>query len=287
MNTNPAESYIITLMTLVPGVAHSIVPNALIDWKTMEISYKGGSDERFVPFATHSKKFSSLLELTNFVDQNKDRIVIHDAFLPPKIDDPDFAPVQRGVMLKYAKNPDMDYFISKEEVAQANYESLRDFHDACIKELYRQLGIDGEDGEYRFKWVSLEVHRLVDENKKLKEQLAKYTAEPEQEPPIPSNLDEALSQLESNLTDEDRAAIRANDSAVFHFGPGMALRNRWKLWEESPLSKWFNGIGIFHADDMSGIILTALKHRVMGTPYNMDADVKFYQDYWAKKAAKD
>lgn len=226
---------------------------------------------------------------------------------------------------------------SEAEIAQANYQSLRDFHDACIRELYSMLDIDGEDGEYRFKWVSLEVHRLLDENKKLKKEIVKLTEQkrPKFHPgehllnelhrcqngecscawlaneienyieeevevrckeqrekdtpepaklPIPSTLEEALVQLESNLSEEDRKIIAEKDPAAFHFSVGMSLRNRWELWTgTSPLSMWFFERGIKHADDMSGIILTALKHRVMGTPYDMDADVKFYQDYWAKK----
>ena len=36
-------------------------------------------------------------------------------------------------------------------------EELESNHLACIKELYRLLNIDGSDGEYRFKWVAIEV----------------------------------------------------------------------------------------------------------------------------------
>ena len=40
-------------------------------------------------------------------------------------------------------------------------EESQDHHRACIIEAYKQLGIyEGEDDEFRFKWVSLEIHRL-------------------------------------------------------------------------------------------------------------------------------
>ena len=40
---------------------------------------------------------------------------------------------------------------------RAENSELRDYHDACIKELYRLLDIDDSDEEYRFKWVALAV----------------------------------------------------------------------------------------------------------------------------------
>ncbi len=54
-------------------------------------------------------------------------------------------------------------------------EQLHQFHDACIKELYRMLEIDGSDGEYRFKWVALELNNLLLEVKKLREENEKLT----------------------------------------------------------------------------------------------------------------
>lgn len=60
-----------------------------------------------------------------------------------------------------------------EEIKQlaAERDDLRRHHDACIKELYRILGVDGSDGEYRFKWVALEALSLVKERDKLKDAL--------------------------------------------------------------------------------------------------------------------
>lgn len=48
-------------------------------------------------------------------------------------------------------------------IDRANHEetSMRDYHDACMKELYRMLNIDGSNGEYRFKWVALEINNLL------------------------------------------------------------------------------------------------------------------------------
>lgn len=162
-------------------------------------------------------------------------------------------------------------------------DNMREYHDACIKELYRLLDIDSNDGEYRFKWVSLELGKLLREVKTLREEnkkLRRLLGEDDTEEKIPETLEEALSMIESELAQEDRKVIAESSPSEFHFSVGMGLRNRWKLWTGSSLSLWFNKAGIKHPDDMSAIILTALKHRVVGTPYDMEKDVKFYQEYW-------
>jgi hypothetical protein len=43
-------------------------------------------------------------------------------------------------------------------------------------------------------------------------------------------------------------------SANAHFGLEMWMRNNWQLWCGSRLSKYFNELGIYHSDDISGII---------------------------------
>lgn len=60
------------------------------------------------------------------------------------------------------------------------------------------------------------------------------------------------------------------------------MRNNWSLWGDSGLSKWFKSIGIFHADDMSSIILDSLVRSLKDEPIDLDGQVKFYQDYWKK-----
>lgn len=67
-----------------------------------------------------------------------------------------------------------------------------------------------------------------------------------------------------------------------HLGLGMSIRNEWGLWSDSTLSKWFNERGIFHPDDMSGIILDSLVATLKGEPINLEEQIKEYQDYWAK-----
>lgn len=112
---------------------------------------------------------------------------------------------------------------------------------------------------------TVEKQRLLDPNKKFK------------------NLTEVLDYLVAIISDEAKTHIIAHDSSHYHFGIGMWMRNNWGLWDkESDLHKWFNSIGIWHADDMSGIILTSLKRRLLGQPLGVEDQVRYYQAYWAR-----
>ena len=46
------------------------------------------------------------------------------------------------------------------QTAAAIHNDLRQFHDACIKDMYVLLGIDGSDGEFRYKWCALEIAKM-------------------------------------------------------------------------------------------------------------------------------
>ena len=78
-------------------------------------------------------------------------------------------------------------------------------------------------------------------------------------------------------------AKKNEESAVAeaHHGLGQWLRNEWKMWEpESEIAMFFGELGIKHADDMSGIILTSFHRWMNGKPLELDAQVKYYQNYW-------
>jgi hypothetical protein len=64
---------------------------------------------------------------------------------------------------------------------------------------------------------------------------------------------------------------------------GMGIRNYYGLWQKNGLTKYFNEqLGVWHADDMSGILLEALWHRVHGTIYDPFPTVERYKTHWAK-----
>jgi hypothetical protein len=105
---------------------------------------------------------------------------------------------------------------------------------------------------------------------------------------IPTNLDECFTELLRELTDSEIKIFKAgseDETIRYHNGLGRWMRNNWKLWLDSDLAKWFNSIGIHHADDMSGIILTSFWRHLHSKQVHLSAQVKFYQDYWLAQEA--
>ena len=106
--------------------------------------------------------------------------------------------------------------------------------------------------------------------------------EEKQEVYIPENLDDCFRELDKHLKPEDIEKIRAGEitPADMHFGLGMGLRNGWRLWGGSRLAKYFNQIGIFHPDDMSGIILESYMRYLKKEPIKLDEQVAYCKKYW-------
>lgn len=101
---------------------------------------------------------------------------------------------------------------------------------------------------------------------------------------VPNNLDEAIRILNETTPadvkkefaemDEQRAIGRV------HFFGGMKMRNEWGFWQENKFTKWFNSLGIYHADDMSGIVFASFHRSLNGKDIDLDGQVKFYIKYW-------
>jgi hypothetical protein len=107
---------------------------------------------------------------------------------------------------------------------------------------------------------------------------------------VPEDLDDAIRWLKTNLPDDTLKFIRDGDEsnmASLHFGLGLGIRNGWGLWSDSRLARWFQGIGISHPDDMSGIILDSLWRDLHGEPRRLEEQVAHYQAYWERARAVD
>ena len=72
-----------------------------------------------------------------------------------------FADEHIQILLEKVKELEGTIDIAKDEVKE-----LRSLHDAGIKEAYRICGVE-DDGEYRWKWVLLELSSRVDRIKEL------------------------------------------------------------------------------------------------------------------------
>ena len=113
----------------------------------------------------------------------------------------------------------------------------------------------------------------------------------------PADLESAVSFLTDTLFDdrskktileltEDQFVGRA------HHILGQSLRNDWYLWwnkdhafdmwpnEKPAIVEMFNDMGIHHADDMSGIILTSVYRSLLGIDRDLPGQVAGYIEYW-------
>jgi len=102
----------------------------------------------------------------------------------------------------------------------------------------------------------------------------------------PTNLDEAVSFLidvikKSSVEDKKQFENTKNVSQ-YHHSLGREIRNNWNLWSDSKLKEWFKNKGVWHPDDMSAIILDATKAKIDGKEFDLESEIKYYQEYWEK-----
>jgi hypothetical protein len=100
---------------------------------------------------------------------------------------------------------------------------------------------------------------------------------------IPKDLEDCFKELKTMLHPaliEEMKSGTENDMMRYHHGLGMWLRNNWGLWSGSRLKKYFNEIGIYHPDDMSGIILASFWRHLNNKPIQLQEQIKYYQEYW-------
>ncbi len=60
-----------------------------------------------------------------------------------------------------------------------------------------------------------------------------------------------------------------------HHGLGRYLRNNWGLWGRSKLAENLSQMGVFHPDDMSGIILDSYQRKLKGEAIKLEEQIKF------------
>jgi hypothetical protein len=79
---------------------------------------------------------------------------------------------------------------------------------------------------------------------------------------IPKWLDDCINNIQPDPAKDLKTWVELPEEkavVIAHHNIGRALRNSLGLWEaEKFLSKCFNKIGVYHPDDMSGIILTSV-----------------------------
>lgn len=99
----------------------------------------------------------------------------------------------------------------------------------------------------------------------------------------PADLDECFAALGRCLPAEELDRIKSmpeRDMIFYHSNLGRQLRNAWGLWTGSRLQSFFHDLGLQHADDMSGVILTSFWRHVHGEPIRLDEQIARYRQYW-------
>lgn len=102
---------------------------------------------------------------------------------------------------------------------------------------------------------------------------------------IPTNLEECITKIQVIAPQVIKMFKDCDDECItstYHFSLGMHLRNEWELWRHNKLTKYFNKLGIYHADDMSGIILTSTYRSLHNQDIKLKEQVKYYRNYWIK-----
>ena len=101
---------------------------------------------------------------------------------------------------------------------------------------------------------------------------------------VPKDLSECFVQLNKLLSDSLKVKAKALNEKEFtarmHLSLGTWMRNNWGLWQGSRLSRYFNKKGIYHPEDMSGVILTSYYRHLNGRDIDFNEQVIYYQNYW-------
>jgi hypothetical protein len=93
---------------------------------------------------------------------------------------------------------------------------------------------------------------------------------------IPKDLSECFDELEKRLDQtliDEMKAVTESEMSKYHFGVGMWMRNNWGLWGESRLAKYFNSLGVYQPDEMSGIILTSFWRHLNNQPIKLEEQI--------------
>ncbi len=106
-----------------------------------------------------------------------------------------------------------------------------------------------------------------------------------------SNFDEALYALDRTLDEVVRNDIFSFNQSEMdvvtksHHTLGRWIRNNWGLWDtSSSLHRWFKKRGIWHADDMSCIIIRSYYRKFKGEPIRFQEQVQSFIEFWKAEA---
>ncbi len=93
---------------------------------------------------------------------------------------------------------------------------------------------------------------------------------------VPVDVADAVRVLKKELTKQELADIQdpsSQDAADHNWFLSVGLRNSWGLWKNSRLAQWFVAHGVGAPEDMTGIILDALKADLNRRPFSLEKEL--------------
>lgn len=155
------------------------------------------------------------------------------------------------------------------------------YHFEVILYAFREKLLNGKINTKAILNKFLEKERQLEEKKKIK-----YITDSIDGVYIPKNLEDCFAQLNLFLKDSVIEKIKITEEDQFvarsHLGLGMWIRNNWRLWGGSRLSEYFNKMGIYHPDVISGIILEKYHKSLNNKEINLEKTIKSHQEFLEK-----
>lgn len=103
----------------------------------------------------------------------------------------------------------------------------------------------------------------------------------------PTCLDECVDilldeyKLDPNSWQKFKNSTEEDACSRLHFNIGRFFRNNWNLWNrKGQLTQWFLLNDVYHADDMSDIILRAFHRKLNKKSYNIVKLKERYVTHW-------
>ncbi len=97
---------------------------------------------------------------------------------------------------------------------------------------------------------------------------------------IPPNIEECVRRLDILFSDTTKKYFASKEEktavAEFNIMQGIAIRNNWKLWKGSVLSKYFNGYKVYHPKDMTYFIFTSYHRKLNSKPIDFYGQLNEY-----------
>ena len=103
---------------------------------------------------------------------------------------------------------------------------------------------------------------------------------------LPQTLEECFESIKNDFADYHKITKHSEkEISSLHMSAGMWIRNNYGLWnpEKTKLVEWFNENGIYHADDMSSIILKSFHRHLNNKDLNLDEQFNHYIKWWEKQ----